>query len=56
MPTVEHARQQQREIEEYWRAGGQEFGALIGWLDWETEIRIMEGDRLREAYKLYDVR
>jgi len=41
MPTIEFAREQQRQIEKYWRAGGDDFGALIGWLDWETEIRIM---------------
>jgi hypothetical protein len=43
---ITHCRAQQQAIEEYWAgepddAEGQRIGAMIGWLDWEAEARIL---------------
>ena len=31
---MSQAHQELSRIEQYWREGGTEFGALLGWLDW----------------------
>jgi hypothetical protein len=46
MIAIDHCRRQQQAIEEYWAgepddAESNRLGAMIGWLDWEAESRIL---------------
>jgi hypothetical protein len=50
MTAIGHCRRQQQAIEKYWAgepndAESQRLGAMIGWLDWEAEARILREDQ-----------